>query len=149
MLRAILSRKKLVIVFYFILVTISIGMGMGVPFFTILLGFPVGWLLPDFLDIRNQFHPSSWKKLINGALVSSSFSLALLCLIWLPALKWLFDPALDPAQFGMPLILYEPLASFIAWMVLMVVVSPILQFLVTVLGLVLRLVYSPLPEIAE
>jgi hypothetical protein len=45
-----------------------------------------------------------------------------------------FDPSVDIANFGMPLILFEPRASFLGWLVLMVVVSPVLQFLVTVFG---------------
>jgi catechol 2,3-dioxygenase-like lactoylglutathione lyase family enzyme len=35
---------------------------------------------------------------------------------------------------GLPLILYDPLASFIGWLALMIVVSPALQFVVTIFG---------------
>ena len=41
----------------------------------------------------------------------------------------------------MPLILYEPLASFIAWLVLMIVISPFLQFLMTLFGSHLTLLW--------
>jgi hypothetical protein len=46
----------------------------------------------------------------------------------------LFDPSVNLADFGMPLILFEPRASFIGWLGLMIVVSPALQFLLTILG---------------
>jgi hypothetical protein len=46
----------------------------------------------------------------------------------------LFEPGRDIANFGIPMILYEPLASFIGWIVLMVLISPLLQVLTTVFG---------------
>jgi hypothetical protein len=52
----------------------------------------------------------------------------------------LFDPGADLANFGIPLILYEPRASFIGWLVLMIVISPVLQLLTTLLGSHLALI---------
>ena len=46
----------------------------------------------------------------------------------------LFDPAANLANLGAPLILYEPVASFIGWLVLMIVISPFLQLLMTLFG---------------
>jgi hypothetical protein len=46
----------------------------------------------------------------------------------------LFDRAADLANFGIPMILYEPRASFIGWLLLMIFVSPFLQFLMTLFG---------------
>jgi len=45
------------------------------------------------------------------------------------------------ANFGIPLILYEPRASFIVWLILMIVISPFLQFLMTLFGAQLALLW--------
>ncbi len=57
-----------------------------------------------------------------------------LAAIWGPTARMLFDPAADLASFGIPQILYEPRASFIGWLVLMIVISPFLQLLTTLFG---------------
>jgi hypothetical protein len=44
----------------------------------------------------------------------------------------LFDPLTDFADFGIPMILYDPRVSFVGWLVLMIVISPFLQLLTTV-----------------
>ena len=46
----------------------------------------------------------------------------------------LFDPRADLANFGIPLILFDPQASFIGWLVLMIAISPFLQLLATLFG---------------
>jgi hypothetical protein len=110
------------------------GVGMGVPFFCILLGLPVGW----YIVKRITIHPLSTREILRqillGALLTSAFTLALMALVWGSSIGMLFDPAADLANFGIPLILYEPLASFVGWLVLMIVISPALQFLLTLLG---------------
>ncbi|MCJ7734095.1 MAG: hypothetical protein MUP11_06065 [Anaerolineales bacterium] len=136
----ILSKKRLSFGLFVILDLLSIGMGMGVPFFTILLGFPAGWLLPQYFGLPAEISKDSLKTLLKAAGITSAVSMLVLGLIWLPSLSWLFEPGRDLAQFGMPLILFEPLASFIGWIALIVLVSPFLQFLMTVLGSVLRLI---------
>jgi uncharacterized membrane protein YczE len=142
MIQTILSRKRLALALYLILVMISIGMGMGVPFFTILLGLPVGWLLPLYLKLPDQLSRDSLRALLRASALVSAASVLILAAIWLPALSWFFDPARDLAQFGVPMILYEPLPSFFGWIALMVLISPFLQFLMTILGAVLRMVYA-------
>ena len=74
------------------------------------------------------------RRVLRIAILTSGFTFILMAILWLPALSMLFDPERDIANFGMPLLLYEPLASFIAWIVLMVVISPFLQVLTTVFG---------------
>ncbi|MFV1950146.1 MAG: hypothetical protein ACC633_09505 [Anaerolineales bacterium] len=139
MIQAILSRKRLVYAVFIILDILSIGMGMGVPILTILFGILVGWYLPLYLELPDQINKISLKKLLKAAMLTSAVSLVVLGAIWLPALSWLFEPAKDLTQFGMPLILFEPRASFIGWIILMVLISPFLQFLMTVLGAVVRI----------
>jgi hypothetical protein len=46
----------------------------------------------------------------------------------------LFDPSADLVETGIPMILYEPKASLIGWLVLMIVLSPFLQFLMALFG---------------
>lgn len=58
----------------------------------------------------------------------------MMAVIWGRCIPMLFDPSADIANFGIPLLLYEPRASFVGWIVLMVLVSPFLQFLMTILG---------------
>ena len=96
--------------------------------------------MPQYFGLPAEISKDSLKTLLKAAGITSAVSMLVLGLIWLPSLSWLFEPGRDLAQFGMPMILFEPLASFIGWVALMVLVSPFLQFLMTVLGSVLRLI---------
>jgi hypothetical protein len=124
----------------FILVDIvSIGMGMGVPFFSILLGIPLGWFLVLFVtDKTTRVQDILWWVLIYAAVAAGITVLGML-MIWLPMSTLLFDPTNDLTMTGVPLILYEPRASFIGWLVLMIVISPVLQVLTTLFGAYLTL----------
>jgi hypothetical protein len=110
------------------------GLGMGVPIFCILFGLPVGW----FIARRITTCPLDVKKMLGkmllGAAFTSSFTLVMMALLWGLCIPMLFDPTVDLASFGIPLILYEPKASFVGWLVLMIVISPFLQFLMTLFG---------------
>jgi hypothetical protein len=53
----------------------------------------------------------------------------------------LLDPSADLANFGIPLILFDPRASFIGWIVLMTIISPILQVLATAFASSVRLAW--------
>jgi len=78
-----------------------------------------------------------------AALLTSAFTLLLMLLIWGPKVGMLLDPAADIANFGIPLILYEPLASFVGWLVLMVLISPFLQALAAAFASSVRLAWFP------
>ncbi|QRN82914.1 hypothetical protein JR338_10905 [Chloroflexota bacterium] len=134
--RLIHLKPKWAILSFILLDLFSIGLGMGVPFFTILLGLPVGWWLARRLGEKPQTLHALLGSLLKYAALTAAFSMLVLAVIWLPSLKWLFDPSADLANYGMPLILFEPLASFIGWQVLMVLISPFLQMLMTVFGAV-------------
>ena len=113
---------------------IFIGMGMGVPFFCILMGIPLGWFLVLYATARtNGMREVMWKVLIHAA-IAASITMVGMLIIWLPVSTVLFDPGNDLSTTGVPLILYEPRASFIGWLGLMIVVSPILQLLTTLFG---------------
>ncbi|HUV42721.1 MAG TPA: hypothetical protein VMY36_02325 [Patescibacteria group bacterium] len=117
--------KKKWILGYLAIDIICIGMGMGVPFFNILLGFPLGYFLArNFIDERKVFRYS---------IFASLFTFLILAVIWLLAmLPYCLDSTKDIANFGEPLILFTPVASFWGWLVLMVVISPFLQLLTTI-----------------
>ena len=132
---------------FVLLDVLAIGAGMGVAIFAIAFGVPVVWMLPAFLGVRPPYPPRDLVAIVLGAALTSGVSFVLLAALWLPSLRMLRDPAANYAQFGMPLLLYEPLPSFIGWIVLMVVISPILQVLTTLFGAILRCGIRPVPRI--
>jgi hypothetical protein len=68
------------------------------------------------------------------AAVTSALTLVCMLVLWgLQALK-LGAPEAELANFGIPMILYRPRASFVGWLLLMIVVSPFLQVLCTLFG---------------
>ena len=113
---------------------VCIGLGMGVPFFCILFGLPVGWYLARRIAMRPFDTRRMLSKVLLGAALTSAFTFVGIALLWGRCVVMLFDPAADLANFGIPLILYEPVASFVGWIVLMIVISPFLQFLMTLFG---------------
>jgi hypothetical protein len=110
---------------------ICAGLGMGVPFFCILLGLPVGWYIVRRLDARSLGTREMLRKILSAAALTSAFTFILMALIWLSSLLMLLDPGMNLENYGMPMILFEPLPSFIGWMALMIAISPFLQFLMT------------------
>ena len=119
---------------YALLDTICVGMGMSVPFFNILFGFVVGWIIAIRIGPDEQDTQEILRKVLRCGGITAGFTLLLMAVLWGRAIALLFDPAADLANFGIPMILYEPRASFIGWVVLMILLSPFLQFLMTVLG---------------
>jgi hypothetical protein len=113
---------------------ICTGLGMGVPIFCILFGLPVGWYIARRITARPLNARQMLGKMLLGAALTSGFTLVLMALLWGRFIAMLFDPAADLAHFGMPLILYEPTASFVGWLLLMIVISPFLQLLMTLFG---------------
>lgn len=118
---------------------ICMGVGMGVPIFCILLGFPVGWLVAKYITATITAVPQVFRRVLLYATLTASVTLLGMVIIWGPTISFLFDPARDLANTGVPMILYEPVASFIGWIVLMIVISPFLQLLTTLFGAYLAL----------
>lgn len=123
--------------------TLCIGAGMGVPIFAILFGFPVGWWLARramaAAPAGAPASPESLRTVFVSALVPCLMTFVFMAAIWLPQLALLSKPGFDVAEWGIPLWLYTPMASFVGWMVLMVVISPILQLLAVIFGAYLTL----------
>ncbi|MGD0707059.1 MAG: hypothetical protein ABSA51_01250 [Anaerolineaceae bacterium] len=140
--KRILSRKFLLpTVLFCIFDLLAIGAGMGVPVFPILFGFVVGWVAPpiilsDILDLRR-----SLKACFSLAGLTACFTFLVMVLIWGSFSSMLLNPSADFANFGIPMILYDPKASFIGWLVLMIFISPALQALTTVFSSVARLAW--------
>jgi len=111
---------------------ICVALGMGVPVFCIFLGFVVGWFIVWQLskepDNLHRLFQRTWKY----SLLSVALTLAIMLIIWGRMFVLLFDPNTDYANFGIPLILYDPKLSFIGWLILMIFVSPALQLLTTI-----------------
>jgi hypothetical protein len=117
------------------------GLGMGVPIFCILFGLPVGWYIARRITIGPSDTKRMLSKMLLGAALTSAFTFVGMALLWGRCILMLFDPTADLANFGIPLILYEPVASFVGWLVLMIVISPFLQLLMTVFGSHLTLLW--------
>jgi hypothetical protein len=120
---------------YVFLDIICIGMGMGVPFFCILFGLPVGWYIVSRLTAEQEGMRYVFQKVLLYAAIAAAVTFLGMLLVWGPlSIVSLSDPTTDFVNTGVPMILYEPKASFIGWVVLMVVISPALQLLTTLFG---------------
>jgi len=119
---------------FVVLDIICVGMGMGVPIFCILFGFLVGWYIVKNITATTTHVREVFRKVLLYATVTAAVTLLGMVAIWGPTISILFDPGKDLANTGVPMILYEPKASFIGWIVLMIVISPALQLLTTLFG---------------
>lgn len=128
---------------YIILDLLCIGpFGMGVPFFSIIIGFPVGWYLAKRIYQPDLSVKILLKRIFKYAIITSGFTLILMLFIWGMFFPMLWDVNADFANFGIPMILYNPKASFIGWMFLMIIISPFLQFLTTIFAANLTMIRS-------
>ncbi len=130
-------------VLYVITDFICIGAGMGVPVFSIFLGLPVGWYAARRSKCRNAPETVILRHIMSIALVTSSVTCGVMLLVWGWCIPLVFDTTYDFANFGHPMILYDPWYSFIAWLVLMIFISPFLQLLMTVFAAHVILMNGP------
>ncbi len=128
---------------YVILDAMMVAAGMGVPVFAILLGFPVGWFTAMRSRARRADRVAAMKLNLRYVLITSGVTFAMMAVLWGRMVPKLFDPAADAGAAGLPLILFEPRASFVAWLVLMIVVAPALQFAWTLFGSYLTYLWQP------
>ena len=127
-------KPKWVLGIFIILDIVWIGMGMGVPFFCILFGFLVGWYIVWNITTTTDNVRMVLRRVLLYTVVTATVTLLGMLIIWGPSISFLFDPGRDLVNTGVPMILYEPRASFIGWLVLMIVISPFLQLLTTLFG---------------
>jgi hypothetical protein len=131
---SILSKPVYIFLVYTLLDIFCIGMGMGVPIFCILFGAVAGYFFTRILILRYSTPQQVLSMSLRYDLIAAAITLVGMLIIWSPMLPMLFDPSRDLANSGIPMILYEPRASFIGWMVLMILISPALQFLTALFG---------------
>ena len=108
---------------------------MGVPFFCILLGFPLGWYITKRISTSIENSYMLHRQILKWSLLASVFTfLGMIFIwgIWGKAISILLNPAFDYKNYGHPFILYDPKTSFIGWLILMIFISPLLQLLTTI-----------------
>lgn len=115
------------------------GIGMGIPVFAIPFGIVVGIYVNR--STKGLSATVSLPRLLRAACVTSLVTFLIAGAIWLPQLAKLSDGS-DLGSYGIPLILYGEQASFVGWIVLMVVISPLLQAMVSISAGVIGLVRS-------
>ena len=132
-------KPRVALALYVITDVVCVGIGMGVPILSIFLGFPVGWYIASRTPVPAGGLERHLSTLIKYALITSAFTFAQMAVIWGRCIPAIFNPNMDSRAFGVPLLLYQPKASFIAWLVLMILISPFLQLLTTVFASYLTL----------
>jgi hypothetical protein len=105
---------------------------MGIPIFCILLGFPVGWYIARRLTGSQSNLKEKLDIILKYSVYTSSTTFIWMLIIWVPISTMLLNPNSDFANFGIPMILYDPKISFIGWIMLMIFISPFLQLLTTI-----------------
>ena len=133
-------RKKFIL--FCIIDIVSVGLGMGIPIVPIILGGVIGWFIPKIIMKENEELPQLVKRSLYSSIIASIVTMIIMITIWGPIAMMLFDKNADIENFGIPLILFEPTASFIGWIILMIIISPILQMLTTLFGSVVRIAWK-------
>ena len=135
-----------VIIIYILIDLICVGAGMGVPIFCILLGFPLGWYITKRVTASTEQLYQKCHKIFKFSIFASIFTFVVMLIVWLSAILINIESSSDIQNFGHPYILYDPKASFIGWLILMVIISPFLQLLTTVFGAFLALMRPKIEE---
>ena len=131
----------LIVISVLILIILS-GIGMGVPILNILFGFVIGWYCTRRAQTLYQDHKKIFSKIFIYSLFCAGITFIIMLTIWGSTIPMLFGPTADLANFGHPMILFEPRASFIGWLVLMIIISPILQLMASIFSAFITLMRS-------
>lgn len=126
---------------YLVADVVCVAMGMGVPIFCIGLGFLAGWYITARAVRSTSDVGTILKRTVVQGTLTSAVTFAGMAVLWGNAARMLGDPAADFANFGIPMILYEPKISFVGWLVLMIFISPFLQLLTTLFSSHLTLLF--------
>jgi len=125
-------KAKTAILLYLLIDLFCVGAGMGVPIFCILFGFPLGWYITGRVTATALLPRAAYIKILKVSSWAAAYTFLLMLMLWGVQIPHIFDPSFDFRNFGHPFILFEPRASFIGWLVLMIVISPFLQLLTTI-----------------
>lgn len=131
-----------VIIIFILIDILCAGAGMGVPVFCILLGFPLGWYIEKRISASVEQSYQKYHKIFKYSLSAAVFTFILMVITWGTAVLINIDSSSDIENFGHPYILFNPVASFIGWLILMVIISPFLQLLTTIFSAFLALMRS-------
>lgn len=119
------------LVLFIVIDVFLMGVGMGIPIFNIAFGFVVGWFLIKWVAAGASESTDILKRFLVYSGTSAGVTFLGMFLLWGWWATSVYEPQADFARTGIPMILFEPRASFIAWLVLMIVISPVLQLLTT------------------
>jgi hypothetical protein len=137
--RFLTLNRKVAFAVYVVADLVCVAMGMGVPIFCIALGFLVGC----YIAMRAISGASNVQQVLRSVLLhavaTSLVTFVVMAVLWGPTIAMLLDPTFEAANFGIPLILYDPTLSFIGWLLLMIFISPFLQLLTTLFSSYLTL----------
>ena len=141
--------KKIFTLHYWILIIFSIiifiilsGIGMGVPIMNILFGFFVGWYSTRRAQILYNEQKKRFSKIFIYSLFCAGITLIIMLAIWGRTIPMAFDPAADFENFGHPMILFDPRISYIGWLILMIIISPIVQLMASIFSAFITLMKS-------
>jgi hypothetical protein len=128
------------VVLYILTDIICAGAGMGVPIFCILLGFPSGWYIARRATASTKELYQKYYKILKFSLLAAIFTFMIMLIVWGTAILINIDSSSDIQNFGHPYILYNPVASFIGWLILMIIISPFLQLLTAIFAAFITLI---------
>ena len=106
-----------------------VGAGMGVPVFTIVGAFGLGWYSARRRARAGEAMRSALVGSLQEGCLIAGVTFLVMVTVWGSRLGRIAEPGFDAGNWGIPLILYTSVASFWAWMGLMIVISPVLQLL--------------------
>jgi len=118
---------------YVLLDFLMLAAGMGVPVFCVLLGVAVGWFGARRAEYFLPEPGPAMRRVVRYAMVCAGTTAALLLGLWAPLVPRLLSPDVDLYAMGLPSLPGEPRLSAVLLLALLIVVTPLLQFL-AVLG---------------
>lgn len=133
-------KAKNAVIIYIVADIMCAGAGMGVPIFCIILGFPLGWYITKRVTASVEQPFQKYREIFRLSLFAAGFTFLMMVIVWTAAVLINVESWSDIRNFGHPDILFEPKASFIGWLILMVIISPFLQLLTTIFAAFLTLI---------
>ena len=124
--------KKIALLIYIFLDTFLLVIMRFVPILPIILGFPVGWYISRRLTLSERNLPDILSDILKYSFYTSLITFLWMLMVWGSVSTMLLNPQADFANFGIPMILFDPKISFIGWIILMIFISPFLQLIATV-----------------
>lgn len=131
---------KFIVILYIVIDILCMGAGMGVPIFCILLGFPLGYYITQRVSVSTEQLHQKYYQIYKHSLLASIFTFILMLFVWVTAILINVETSSDIQNFGHPYILFNPIASFIGWLILMIIISPFLQLLTTIFAAFITLI---------